>query len=324
MDKTIKLFIKKSACTQADLAEAFDWIRLNREVKPGDLVLLKPNLTYPKYKPGVTTSPPVLEATIKLLRDLGAKIVVGESDGGYNSYEVKDAYHDFGLYELERRYGIKIVNFSADKTSWRYLTINKYAKQFQVEYPALLEECDHFITLPVPKVHAMTGISLSYKNQWGCVPNTMRLRYHPIFNEAIFAINQIPKSKFTIIDGAYGLTRSGPMVGDAFNLGWLLAANNFEAADLVASRLMKVELRRITHYRKVFKAGLVPDLAMVLFNQDYRPLISDRFYLKRDIWNYLALAAWLHPTINHFFYESCAADLLHKIMYTFRKRPISD
>ena len=27
---------------------------------------------------------------------------------------------------------------------------------------------------------------------------------------------------------------------------------------------------------------------------------------------------------NHFFYESCAADLLHKIMYTFRERPISD
>jgi uncharacterized protein (DUF362 family) len=170
----------------------------------------------------------------------------------------------------------------------------------------------------------MTGISLSYKNQWGCVPNTMRLRYHPIFNEAIFAINQIAKSKFSIIDGTYGLTRSGPMVGDVFDWGWLLASNSLEAADLVASKLMRSDLKKILHYKKVFRAGLMPELGAVKLNQPYHSFVSDKFYLKRDMWNYLALSAWLHPAINHFFYESCAADLLHKIMYTFRKKPISD
>jgi uncharacterized protein (DUF362 family) len=306
------------------LAEAFKWVWLNTDIKSGELVLLKPNLTYPKFKPGVTTTPQVLEASIKLLKDLGARVVVGESDGGYNSYEVKDAYHDYGLFELEKKYGIKVVNFSADKSSWRKLCIRKYLKEFKVEYPAILEECDHFITFPVPKVHAMTGISLSYKNQWGCVPNIMRLRYHPVFNEAIFAINQIPKSKFTIIDGTYGLTRSGPMVGDVFPWGWLMVSNSFEAADLLVSRLMKVDLRRIKHYKKVFKKGLVPRVEDIKVNQDPKKFTSNRFYLKRDMWNYLALSAWLHPWINHFFYESFAADLLHKIMYTFRKRPISD
>ncbi|MFA4884182.1 MAG: DUF362 domain-containing protein [Candidatus Margulisiibacteriota bacterium] len=306
------------------LAAGFKWVGLDQAVKPGMTVLLKPNLTYPKFKPGVTTTPKVLEATIKLLKDLGARIVVGESDGGYDSYEVKDAFHDYGLYDLEKKYGIKVVNFSQDKSSWRYLTINKYFKQFKVEYPALLEDCDHFITFPVPKVHAMTGISLSYKNQWGCVPNTMRLRYHPVFNEAIFAINQIPKSKFTIIDGTYGLTRSGPMVGDVFAWGFILVANNFEAADLVVSQMMGVDLKRVLHYRLPYKNKLVPKISEISLNQDFKKFASGKFYLKRDIWNYLALSAWLHPWINHFFYESFAADLLHKIMYTFRKRPISE
>ncbi len=309
---------------QARLAAAFRFTGLDREIKAGDQVLLKPNLTYPKFKPGVTTTPAVLEASIKLLKDLGARVVVGESDGGYDSYEVKDAFHDYGLYELEKKYGIRVVNFSSDKSSWRTVAIRKYFKTFDIEYPALLEESDHFITFPVPKVHAMTGISLSYKNQWGCVPNTMRLRYHPVFNDAIFAINQIPKSKFTVIDGTYGLTRSGPMVGDVFDWGWLMVSNSFEAADLVASRLMKVDLRTILHYKKVFRAGLVPDLAEIKLSQELSPFVSDKFYLKRDMWNYLALSAWLHPAINHFFYESSAADLLHKIMYTFRKKPISD
>lgn len=306
------------------LAAGFKWAGLDKEIKTGDQVLLKPNLTYPKFKSGVTTTPPVLEAAVKLLKDLGARIVIGESDGGYNSYEVKDAYHDFGLFDLEKKYGIKVVNFSSDKSSWRRVTINKYFKQFKVEYPALLEDSDHFITFPVPKVHAMTRISLSYKNQWGCVPNTMRLRYHPVFNEAIFAINQIPKNKFTIIDGTYGLTRSGPMVGDVFDWGWLLVGNSLEAADLIVSKMMKVDLRSILHYKKAFKAGLVPKEQEIRLNQSYKPFVSDKFYLKRDIWNYLALSAWLHPWINHFFYESFAAELLHKIMYTFRKRPISD
>jgi uncharacterized protein (DUF362 family) len=152
----------------------------------------------------------------------------------------------------------------------------------------------------------------------------MRLRYHPVFNEAIFAINQIPKSKFTIVDGTYGLTRSGPMVGDVFDWGWLLASNSFEAADLIVSKMMKVDLKTITHYKTVYKNGLVPKMEDIKINQDWTKFISDKFYLKRDLWNYLALTAWLHPAINHFFYESFAADLLHKIMYTFRKKPISE
>jgi uncharacterized protein (DUF362 family) len=320
-----KLFIDKIEGELKDvLAKGFAFTGLDRAVKSGQTILLKPNLTYPKFKPGVTTGPGVLEAAIILLKDLGARVCVGESDGGYNSYEVRDAFHDYGLYDLEKKYGIRVVNFSQEKSSWRYLTIRKYFKEFRVEYPALLEECDHFITFPVPKVHAMTGISLSYKNQWGCVPNVMRLRYHPVFNEAIFAINQVPKSKFAIIDGTYGLTRSGPMVGDSFEWGWILVSNSIEAADLIVSKLMKIDLSKIKHYRLVHRNKLIRQENEITVNQDYHRFVTDKFYLRRDMWNYLALSAWLHPWINHFFYESCAADLLHRIMYTFRQKPIGD
>jgi uncharacterized protein (DUF362 family) len=40
----------------------------------------------------------------------------------------------------------------------------------------LCESNIHTLTIPVPKVHCMTGISLSLKNQWGCLPDMMRLR----------------------------------------------------------------------------------------------------------------------------------------------------
>ncbi len=320
-----KVFIDKikEQELESQIRQALSWIGFFDQVKAGNKVFLKPNLTYPKFKEGVTTTPPLLEAVIKGLKDYGCQVIVGESDGGYNSYEVKDAFHDYGLYDFEKKYGIKVVNLS--HLPYDYLEIRKYGKKFKVEMPKiLLNEIDAFITLPVPKVHAMTQISLSYKNQWGCVPNVMRLRYHPIFNEAIFAVNQAIKNKFTIIDGTYGLTRSGPMVGDSFALGWLIASNSFEAADLITSKMMKVDLEKIKHYRLAYKKKLVPKIEEIKLNQDYKPFISNKFFLKRDFWSYLALSAWLHPMINHFFYESMFADLLHKIMYTFRKKPIAE
>ncbi len=284
-------------------------------------VFLKPNLTYPRHKPGVTTTPRLLEALIKLLKDYNCDITVGESDGGYNSHEVKDVFHDFGLFELEKKYGIKVVNLS--RLPFEYLTVRKFGREFKIEFPRILkEDVDAFITLPVPKVHAMTQISLSYKNQWGCVPNVMRLRYHPVFNEAIYAINQCLKNKFTIIDGTYGLTRSGPIAGEAFDLGWLIASQSFEAADLIAAKLMKMGLKKIRHYYLAYRNGQVPKEEEIELNHAYEPFVSDKFYLKRDFWNYLALFAWLHPAINYLFYESSVADLLHKIMYLFREKPI--
>lgn len=319
----IKLFIDNiENQLPAKLQAALIWVGMDKSLAK-KTVFIKPNLTYPKYKPGVTTSPQTLENLIVKLNDLGCRIIVGESDGGYNSYEVKDAYHDFGLYNLEGKYGIKIVNLS--KLPFEYLSIHKYHREFKVEIPTILtKEIDAFITLPVPKVHAMTKISLSYKNQWGCVPNVMRLRYHPIFNEAIFAVNQAIKNKYTIIDGTYGLTRSGPMVGDSFPLGWLMASNSLEAADLIAAKLMGYDLRKINHYKLAYKNKLVPSEKEIEFNQAYQGFKSDKFYLKRDHWSYLALLAWQHPAINYTFYESGISDILHKIMYTFRKRPISD
>lgn len=308
---------------QEKIDEAFRWLDAGSFLKSGTRVFIKPNLTYPRFKAGVTTTPQLLEALIKVLKDYGCQIVVGESDGGYNSHEVKDVFHDFGLYDLEKKYGIRVVNLT--KLPYEYIKIRKFGKDFNIEMPNILRyETDSFITLPVPKVHAMTKISLSYKNQWGCVPNVMRLRYHSVFDEAIFAINQELKNKITIIDGTYGLTRSGPMAGDAIDLGWLVASTSFEAADLITSKIMKVDLKTIKHYRLAYKNGLVPQEADIELNQDYKKFISDKFFLKRDMWSYLALSSWLHPAISYFFYESMFSDILHKIMYTFRERPVKD
>jgi uncharacterized protein (DUF362 family) len=89
----------------------------------------------------------------------------------------------------------------------------------------------------------MTGISLSYKNQWGCIPDMMRLRLHCDFNEIIGPLNRLLKVGLAIVDGAYGLTKNGPIAeGEVVQPGWLVMSRHPGAADRVASHLMGLAL----------------------------------------------------------------------------------
>jgi hypothetical protein len=51
--------------------------------------------------------------------------------------------------------------------------------------------------------------------------------------------------------------------------------------------------------------------------------LKRKFTLKRNFWNYPALAGFHSRHLTHLFYFSMWAKLLHDVMYTFRKRPIS-
>lgn len=88
--------------------------------------------------------------------------------------------------------------------------------------------------MPVPKIRCMTGLSLGFKNQWGCIPDTMRLRYHHIFDDAIIAINKILKP-VVISDGTYFLDINGPMEGVPVKMDLIIASNNVGAFDRYVS-----------------------------------------------------------------------------------------
>jgi uncharacterized protein (DUF362 family) len=74
----------------------------------------------------------------------------------------------------------------------------------------LTDDIDYLITMPVPKIHNNTGVSLSFKNQWGCIPEPNdRLRMHPYFKHVILEVNKAIKTKMAIVDGKYGLDING-------------------------------------------------------------------------------------------------------------------
>jgi uncharacterized protein (DUF362 family) len=112
-----------------------------------------------------------------------------ETDGGYGAWQATQAFAGHGLDALGEEFGVQVVNLCDEPREW--IEFRSGGRTHQLPLPTrLLHETDLFVSMPVPKIHCMTGLTLSYKNQWGCIPDTMRLRRHYVFDDAIVAINR--------------------------------------------------------------------------------------------------------------------------------------
>jgi uncharacterized protein (DUF362 family) len=286
-------------------------------------VFIKPNLTYPVYKKGVTTRKEFVEQLVSCIREINSTTVIyiGEGEGGYNSFSMTEAMRSMGFNEVEKLFpNVRIVNLSELPT--RNVELQAMGKPYFLDLPALFfDEIDFSITCPVPKVHDMTKITLSFKNQWGCLPDIMRLKNHHVFDEIIGQVCQKLKFRYAFLDGLYGLDNNGPMVGDPVKVNWFAASNSLGAFDLIVSGMMGFDWKKVRHLRKAAEYGLVPDPDMIEIIGDSKSF-KRKFNLHRTFWNYPALAAFRSSRLTKIVYFSKWAKLLHDIMYTFRKRPI--
>jgi uncharacterized protein (DUF362 family) len=289
-------------------------------VSPGGKVFLKPNLTFPIYRPGVMTSYECLEAVTRLLIDRGYKVIIGEADsGGYNRFSMDEVFRKMGIHDLAAKTGATIVNISFTDPEIVRLPVG--ARTLSIPLPKLLlHEVEAFITLPVPKIHMNTLVSMSIKNQWGCIQNPAeRLKLHPYFAEVIHEVcRRLPKA-YSIIDGRYGLNGSGPMSGDAVDLNWLLVANDLVAADRVCCRLMQIDERRVRYLNHFRKQNWWTPFEQIEVNRPIEPFVKERFYLKRAWTDLPGLFCFNSSFLAWLGYRSPLAGFLHWLLYLFRK-----
>lgn len=303
------------------LQEGFEHVGLEALVKAGDTVFLKPNLTYPVYREGVMTRPECVEALIVALRDRGLRVIVGESDGGgYNRFSMDEVFAETGLARMAERYGVRLVNLSRERS--REIRFTHAGRDLVVPLPALLlEDVDLFITVPVPKVHMNTGVSMSIKNQWGCIQQpSLRLKLHPFFTRVIHEINRALRVRLSVIDGKFGLDRNGPMRGDPVKLDWLLVANDIGAADTVCCSLMGIDPAGIEHLRFHARSTGLPPSTEFALNRDPAPLVGHRFRLQREVLDYPGYLAFRSSVLAYVAYHSPLAGALHKALYMFREK----
>jgi uncharacterized protein (DUF362 family) len=301
--------------------QAMKWIGWRDIVAPDARVFLKPNFTYPFYKPGVTTSPAFIEAVVATLAERTSHITIGESDGGAHSWTADEAFEGHHLAKIRDEFGARLVNLS--RLPRERCTATVAGRAVTVELPAeLLHETDVFITLPVPKVHVMTGVSLGFKNQWGCLPDVKRLRYHHAFSHTVVAVNKLLKPKIALFDGTFFLNRSGPMAGDPVEMNLIVAADDIGAGSLACCEIMGIDPGPIRHLQMARREGLFPEsLAESALNKPIGEFIGRRFTLERTLLNWATLGAFNSRLVTQLLYDSPLARPAHQLLYLVRGTP---
>jgi uncharacterized protein (DUF362 family) len=302
------------------IAEGLNFIGFGAGLPARPKVFVKPNLTFPTYQPGVMTSPAALEATLIALKAYTPDLWLGDSDsGGYNPFSMDEVYATTGIAEFAERHGVEVVNLS--RVARVPFTFRAGGRNITIQMPRLLvDEIDLLVTMPVPKIHMNTKVSLTFKNQWGCIPEPNdRLRLHPHFAETIVAINKAVRAGCAIIDGTYGLNRSGPLRGDPVRLGWVCVTNDIGAGARLGCELMGVPLEKVGHLRYAESQGLIPTLDEIELNTELEPFRGPVFYLRRDWTDLPGLMAFQNSALAHIAYFSRWSALLHRLLYKFRE-----
>jgi uncharacterized protein (DUF362 family) len=288
----------------------------------GCRVAVKPNLTFPVPRPGVTTTPSVLRAVVESLVERSNQVLVVESDGGYGAWDCERALRGHGVHEMCAALGASAVNLStAPRTS---LAVRHRGALLAIPFPRLLlDSIDAFVSVPVPKVHCMTGVSLAMKNQWGLIPDPLRLEHHHAFAEVVLEINRRLPSATAVVDGTWFLDESGPMEGVPLRKDLIVASGSIGECDRYLCALMGVDPMDVPHLRHATAAGFVPArLDEVRFDAEQLRRLSYRAVLKRTPRQRLVRTFFHSRRLTRLMYTSAFGRGLHKAYYFLTGPPV--
>ena len=274
---------------KGDLLKSLEFIDWKRQVKTDSRVFIKPNFTFPYYKEGITTRPELLRNLLELIKDRADNVILGESDGGNHTFSADNAFKGHNMYKICKEAGVELVNLS--KSPSKFVADKIQGKRVKVQLPKLLlEEIDCFISVPVLKVHVMTGVTLSIKNLWGCYPDTMRCLHHQNFDRKITLITKLLDPKIVVIDGIHALDGHGPMYGEPVKMNLIFAANNPVVADALGADIMGISLERAKHILVAEREGLgITNLGEVKINDGWERF-KRQFQIRKTI---LDKTSWL-------------------------------
>jgi uncharacterized protein (DUF362 family)/Pyruvate/2-oxoacid:ferredoxin oxidoreductase delta subunit len=212
---------------------------MERFVKPGERVLIKPNLLAAKPpEAAVTTHPELLRAVIELVQQAGGQPLVGDSPGFGSTRRVAERS---GMLRIIEETGAQLVPFTESVP----VTGAGTFRHFELARPYL--EADRLINLPKLKTHEMMTLTCCVKNLFGAVVGTQKAAWHlkagadkELFAEMLMDVYRIREPDLNIVDAIVAMEGNGPGSGDPCRMGLLLAGDNAVAVDLIAAEIAQV------------------------------------------------------------------------------------
>ena len=233
-------------------------------VKPGDRVLLKPNLlTGSRPTKECTTRPEIIYCVAKLVQAAGGQPFLGDSPAFGSARGVAEAN---GLLPWAEKANLPIVEMHGK----RYPTESKDFDNFLLSKEAM--EADVVINLPKVKSHVQLTMTLGVKNLFGCVPGKMKAWWHmeagkdrQRFGTMLVETARAISPELTILDGIIGHEGNGPSGGEPRDLGLLAASTDVFALDRAVVDMLGVDPAQIPTLVESKRLGLCPKLKQIDF-----------------------------------------------------------
>ncbi|MEM3378031.1 MAG: DUF362 domain-containing protein [Candidatus Bathyarchaeia archaeon] len=239
--KTVKIFKANERISEI-LKQAIKDAQLSGKKR----IFIKPNLSHPAYVPGVVTNPTLAYELVSLLRNQAKEVIVGESDG-FN-YSCRMAFKKTGMEAAVEKAGGKVINLSEDKIVKVKLGGNRLKALF---LPKTVLDADAIVDLALMKTHEWAMYSGAIKNLFGCVPSNKRIYLHPYINEVFYQLYRILHPQLTIMDARVAIEGNGPTKGTPVKMGLMLTSNCALAIDLVAAKIMGLDIEEVDYLRYV-------------------------------------------------------------------------
>ena len=249
-------------CADYDRERAFSAIKqavdllggMQTFVKPGERVLIKPNLLKAGLPDAaVTTHPEVVRSVIRLVREAGGVAMVGDSPG---MGPLRKVCEISGILDVVNEEGAILLDLDDAvqvKNKGRF-------QRFEVARAAY--EADAIINLPKLKTHGMTTLTGAVKNLFGCVPGRRKVQWHfstgvnhELFMTMLVELCALLKPRLTIMDAVVGMEGNGPGSGDPRQIGVIIAGQDPVAVDVVSSKALGVAPEKLPIIRAAAAAG---------------------------------------------------------------------
>ncbi len=218
---------------------------LDGVVRPGSMVVIKPNITAnAPEESGGTTHLALVEALVaEVQRHQPGRVVVAEGTGAFGTTH-ESAFPTGGWREMAARTGVELWNLDAGSHREMPDPTGLYGEP--IPLAELVLDADVFITVPCLKTHISVDYTVALKNSFALTPQPIRSDIHrrSVLEESLVAINAIRKPDLAVVDGYDGA--EGEAGGTRFDhpagARMMLAGCDPVAVDTVAREAMGLDL----------------------------------------------------------------------------------
>lgn len=212
-----------------------------RFVSPGEQIVLKPNLLVPRTpNRAVTTHPSVFRAVADELQSAGAILTYGDSPG-FGTTEA--AARRAGIAAAAKSLSIPVADFGTGESI--PFPDGHLIKHFTIARGVAV--ADGLISLPKMKTHGLTRMTGAIKNQFGCIPGTLKAEFHArlpnadFFSQMLVDLNRCLGPRLFVMDGVVAMEGNGPQGGTPREMNVLLLSDDPVALDTTVCRMMALD-----------------------------------------------------------------------------------